>query len=103
MRTTACAGWLEIFAYIYAYSVGSATARAAWRRLSRHLMRIFERLADIARYVALRPLAGDGVAFDHIMHSFGDVGGVVADALDVLGAEQMVDVHGDGARVLHRI
>ena len=37
------------------------------------------------------------------MHRFGDVSGVVAHALDVLGAEHQVDAEGDIARVFHHI
>ncbi len=37
------------------------------------------------------------------MHDLGDVGGVVADALDVLGDEQQVRAGGDVARVLHHV
>ena len=33
---------------------------------------------------------GDRLAGDQVVHGLGDVGGVVADALDVLGAEQQV-------------
>ena len=36
------------------------------------------------------PLIGDRPAFDHVVDGLGDVGGVVADALDVLGAEQQM-------------
>ena len=41
-----------------------------------------------ARSVVLRPLDGERLAGDEVMDRLGDVGGVVADALDVLGAEQ---------------
>ena len=43
------------------------------------------------------------MALDHVVHRFGDIGGVVADALDILGAEQIVDAQRDGAGILHRI
>jgi hypothetical protein len=37
------------------------------------------------------------------VHRLGDVGGVVADALDVLGAEQKVGAERDVARILHHV
>ena len=63
----------------------------AWRPSSRLLLsdhgaaRCGER-----RGVALRPLLGDRRALDHVIDGLGDVGGVVAHALDVLGAEQQM-------------
>ena len=41
--------------------------------------------------VALRPLVGDRAALDHEIDGLGDVGGMVAHALDVLGAEHQMD------------
>ena len=40
---------------------------------------------------------------DHVVDGLGDVGGVIAHALDVLGAEQQVDAEGDVARILHHV
>ena len=49
-------------------------------------------LADISTLaffgIGLRPLSGDFFAGDEEVDVFGDVGGVVADALDVLGDEE---------------
>ena len=42
-------------------------------------------------HVALRALVGDLLAFDHVEHRLGDIGGVIADPLDVLGAEHQMD------------
>ena len=53
--------------------------------------------------VALRPLVGERAAVDHVVHRLGDVGGVVADALDVLGAEQQMRAERDVARILHHV
>src|SRR4029078_7047512 len=53
--------------------------------------------------VALRPLVGDGPAMHQEIHRLGDVGGVVADALDVLGAEQEMGAEPDIARILHHV
>ena len=55
------------------------------------------------RGVALRPLVGDRPALDDVVHRLGDVGGVVAHALDVLGAEQQMDAERDVARIFHHI
>src|SRR6516162_8274177 len=52
-----------------------------------------------ARGVALRPLVGERMSLDHVIDGFRDVGGVIADALDVLGAEHEMDAEGDVARV----
>ncbi len=54
-----------------------------------------------ARRASLRPLHRQRLAGDEIDHRLGDVGGMVADALDVLGAEQQVRAEGDVARILH--
>src|SRR6516164_10431167 len=53
--------------------------------------------------VALRPLVGDRAALYHIVDGFRDVGGVIADALDVLGAEHEMDAEGDVARIFHHV
>ena len=45
----------------------------------------------------------DIAAVHEVMDGFGDVGRVVADALDVLGAEQQVRAEADVARVLHHV
>ena len=52
---------------------------------------------------ALRPLAGQRVAGHEIKDGLGDVGGVVADPLEVLGAEQQMRAEGDVARILHHV
>ena len=48
-------------------------------------------------------LSEDLLAFDHVEHGFGDVGGMVADPLDVLGAEHQMDAERDVARVFHHV
>src|SRR5260370_8401057 len=53
--------------------------------------------------VALRPLVGDRAALYHVVDGFRDVGGVIADALDVLGAEHEMDAEGDVARIFHHV
>ena len=52
--------------------------------------------------VVLRPLARR-LAGDEVVDRLGDVGGVVADALDVLGAEQEMRAEADIARILHHV
>ena len=39
----------------------------------------------------------------HVIDHFGDVGGVVAGALDILGDEQKMGAQPDGARVFHHV
>src|SRR6266851_9009572 len=56
-----------------------------------------------SRHVAFRALVEDLLAFDHIEHGFGDIGGVIADPFDVLGAEHQVDAERDVARIFHHI
>ena len=53
--------------------------------------------------VALRPVVGQRHAVHEVVHVLGDVGGVVADALDVLGGEQQMRAQADVARVLHHV
>src|SRR5829696_1409656 len=53
--------------------------------------------------VVLRPLGLEGLPGHEVVDGLGDVGGVVADALDVLGAEQEMRAERDVARVLHHI
>src|SRR6516162_4660077 len=48
--------------------------------------------------VALRPLVGDLAALYDVVDGFRDVGRVIADAFDVLGAEHEMDAEGDIAR-----
>ena len=55
------------------------------------------------RPVVLRPVDGEGLARDEVMDRLGDVRRVVADALDVLGAEQKVGAERDVARILHHV
>jgi len=59
--------------------------------------------ASTGSKLVLRPLCRDGLAGDEIVHRLGDVGGVVADALDVLCREQEVGAEGDIARVLQHV
>ena len=44
-----------------------------------------------------------GLAVHEVVDVLGDVGGVVADALDVLGAEQQMRAQADVARILHHV
>ena len=53
--------------------------------------------------VALRPGLGDVLAAHQEVDDLGDVGGVVADALDVLGDEQQMGGGADVARVFHHV
>src|SRR5579863_9406419 len=55
------------------------------------------------RGVAFWTLIGNRTALDHVIDGFGDVGGMVADTLDVLGAEHQMHAEGDIARILHHI
>ena len=50
----------------------------------------------------LGPLAGDGLAFDHVMHRLGDVGSMVA-MRSIFLAQNRCGCTWKGARVLHRI
>ena len=47
------------------------------------------------RGVAFRPVLGDRMTLDDVVHRLGDVGGMVAHALDVLGAEQEMNAKSD--------
>ncbi len=47
--------------------------------------------------------AGSVVAGDEIEHRLGDIGGVIADPLDVLRAEQQMGAERDVARVFHHV
>ena len=51
----------------------------------------------------LRTFARQRRAGDEVEHRFGDVGGVVADPLDVLRAEQQVGAERDVARIFHHV
>src|SRR5262249_5428220 len=53
--------------------------------------------------VGARTLGRDLLAGDEIVDVFGDVGGVIADALDILGDEQQMRAGGDRARVFHHV
>src|SRR6266478_4408342 len=55
------------------------------------------------RHVALRALVEHLLSLDHVEYGFGDVGGMVADPLDVLGAEHQMDAERDVARVFHHV
>src|SRR5580692_3440771 len=61
------------------------------------------RFVDSGRVIALGPFAGYGSAFDHVVNGLGDIGGMVADAFDVLGAEQVVDAERNSSRIFHRV
>ena len=52
---------------------------------------------------ALGRLSARWPARDHVIDDFGDVGGVVAAALDVLGDEQQMGAQPDGARIFHHV
>src|SRR5437763_555861 len=47
------------------------------------------------RHVALRALVENLLAFDHVEYGFGDIGGMVADPFDVLGAEHQMNAERD--------
>ena len=53
--------------------------------------------------VFLRPLGRHLRAGQHVVDRLGDVGGVIADPLDVLGAEQQMRAGRDVARVFHHV
>src|ERR1700738_5445255 len=55
------------------------------------------------RGVALRPLFGERASLDDVVDGLGDVGGVIAHPLDILGAEQKMRAEGDIARVFHHV
>src|SRR5580704_19682892 len=55
------------------------------------------------RHVALRALVENLLTLDHVKYGFRDIGGVIADPLDVLGAEHQVDAKRDVARIFHHI
>ena len=57
-----------------------------------------------ARFVAFRPRPGEVFAGDQVIHRFGDVGRMIADALDVLGDEQQVRADRHARRIgLHEV
>src|SRR3546814_4056110 len=56
-----------------------------------------------ARQVVLRAAAADALSGRQVMSRFRDVGGMVADALDVLGDEQQMRAWRDVARVFHHV
>src|SRR5262245_15125747 len=56
-----------------------------------------------ARGVALGTLIGDRSAVHQVINGLGDIGGVVADPLNVLGTEQEVGAKPDVTRVLHHV
>jgi hypothetical protein len=55
------------------------------------------------RHVALRTLVENLLTFYHVKYGFRDIGGVIADPLDVLGAEHQMDAETDVARIFHHI
>ena len=54
-------------------------------------------------HIPLGTLVENLLTLDHVEHRLGDVGGVVADPLDVLGAEQQMRAEPDVARILHHV
>src|SRR3546814_4859873 len=56
-----------------------------------------------ARQVPLRTATADAPSGRQVMGGLGDVGGMVADALDVLGDEQQMRAGRDVARILHHV
>src|SRR5436190_11551501 len=58
---------------------------------------------DATGFVSLGAIRGEHVARDHVVRGLGDVGRVVADALEVLGAEEEMRAEADAARVLHHV
>src|SRR3546814_17843174 len=56
-----------------------------------------------ARQVVLRAAAADALSGRQVMSRFRDVGGMVADALDVLGDEQQMRAWRDVERVFHHV
>src|ERR1700716_3206747 len=55
------------------------------------------------RHVALGALVEDLLTLDHVEYGLRDIGGVIADPLNVLGAEHQMDAEGDVARIFHHI
>src|SRR5262245_11654822 len=53
--------------------------------------------------VFLRAVRRHLVTGDNVEDGLGDIGGMVADALDILGAEQQMRAGGDVARILHHV
>ena len=51
----------------------------------------------------LRPFGRHVLAGDQVEDGLGDIGGVIADPLDVLRAEQKMGAEGDLARILHHV
>ena len=58
---------------------------------------------DVRSLAAARPVGRQVRTGHEIEHRFGNVGGVVADPLDILGAEQKMGAEGDVARILHHM
>src|SRR3546814_19939536 len=56
-----------------------------------------------ARQVPLRTATADALSGRQVMGGLGDVGGMVADALDVLGDDQQMCAWRDVARILHHV
>src|SRR6478752_8402154 len=54
-------------------------------------------------HVAFRALVENLLSFDHVEHGLRDIGGVVADPFDVLGAEHQVNAERDIARIFHHV
>src|ERR1700687_1006561 len=55
------------------------------------------------RHVAFRALVENLLSFDHVEHGLRDIGGVVADPFDVLGAEHQMDAEADIAWIFHHV
>src|SRR5690606_11006509 len=56
-----------------------------------------------ARLIILWAILRDRDAMDEVVDALGDVGRVIADTLDVLGAEQKMGAEADVARILHHV
>ncbi|ENN83987.1 hypothetical protein RHSP_70613 [Rhizobium freirei PRF 81] len=65
--------------------------------------RLFRHRTDGVGSVVLRTLALRLCAGRHVIDRLGDVCGMVADALDVLGAEEKMRAGGDVARIFHHV
>src|SRR6202044_148769 len=82
-------------------------ARSMWRRApALCVLRSFggrPECSDIDVRTSLRPLGRKRAAGDEVEYRFRDVGGVIADPLDILRAEQKMRAEGNIARVLHHM
>ena len=88
--------WRRLTAISSAIAGSSSTIRMRGRFFMAMRQRTIDSISSIERVPHVR-------ALDHVDDEFGDVLGVVADALDRLGQEQQVEAGGDGARVFHHV